>query len=279
MAPDAPMSGKTCVVTGANTGIGKEIARNLARDGASVLIVARNVAKGEAAVAEIQKDTGNGDVSLVSADLSDREQVAKVVQAVSGRWPTLDVLVNNAGVRMDRRETTAAGFERTWATNVLGYHWLTMGLLNQLKAAGPARIISTASTFAYGLDLDDTQFDRRRYSGFTAYAQSKLANQLWVQALAGHLAGTGMLVAAMHPGFVRSELARVDQGLVGFFSWLAHCFARTPQQGGDTSAWLASDPRHAGADVGFWYERERIPWASSDPAKMARVWELCEATR
>jgi NAD(P)-dependent dehydrogenase (short-subunit alcohol dehydrogenase family) len=273
------MAGKTAVVTGANTGIGKEIARNLARQGAEVIIVARNVAKGERAVAEIQQDTGNKAVSLLPADLADRAEIARVVDQLKASHERIDVLVNNAGIRMDRRETTSDGFERTWATNVLGYHRLTMGLLELVKASGAGRIISTASTFAYGLDLDDPQFDRRRYSGFTAYAQSKLANQLWVQALAGHLAGTGTMVAAVHPGFVRSELARVDQGVFGIVSWLMHLFARTPQQGGDTPAWLAADPQQAGTDVAFWYERRRIPWASTDPTRMARVWELCEAAR
>jgi NAD(P)-dependent dehydrogenase (short-subunit alcohol dehydrogenase family) len=279
MTTDTSMTGRTCVVTGANTGIGKEIARNLARQGATVVIVARNVAKGDAAVAEIRQETGNQAVSLLSADLSDREEIARVLQQLHDGFPSIDVLVNNAGIRMGRRETTPEGYERTWATNVLGYHRLTMGLLDRIKASGSGRIISTASTFAFSLDLDDPQFERRRFNGFAAYAQSKLANQLWVQALAGHLAGTGTMVAAVHPGFVRSELARVDQGLAGFFSQLIHRFARTPQQGGDTPAWLASEPQHAGMEAAFWYERKRIPWASTDPAKVDRVWQLCEAAR
>src|SRR5262249_54434554 len=146
-----------------------------------------------------------------------------------------------------RRQTTAEGLEVTFATNVLGYHWLTRELTDLLRASAPARVVNVASTLAGGLDLDDVQLERRAYSGELAYSQSKQADRLLTWALSERLAGSGVTANAVHPGFVRSELNRAMSPLRRVaVAVLMRVVAKSPEQGADTPTWAASSAEVSG---------------------------------
>ncbi|HET8645155.1 MAG TPA: SDR family NAD(P)-dependent oxidoreductase, partial [Vicinamibacteria bacterium] len=185
------MAGKTCLVTGANSGIGLETARALARQGARVVMGCRDAARGEAARLEVA-ESAVAPVELAVFDQSSPGQVRAFAESFVRGVGRLDVLVNNAGTWLARREETPEGRERTWATNMLGYFVLTEALRPLLVRSAPARIVNVASDLARDLDLTDVEFRRRPYDGVTAYAQSKQANRMWTWALARRLEGTGV---------------------------------------------------------------------------------------
>ena len=166
---------RRCIVTGASSGIGKEIARNLAYFGATVVLACRNRNRGSATLQEIVEDSGNDRLSLLPLDLADPESIKGFVRQVTAKGKPVHVLVNNAGTFVQKRETTDAGREVTWATNALGPFALTNLLSKTLVKSGPSRVVNVASTLAGGLVLDDLEFEKRRYSGLKAYKQSKQA--------------------------------------------------------------------------------------------------------
>lgn len=266
------MRGRTCVVTGATGGIGKEIARGLARAGATVVVAARDPEKGASAVREI----GAGAV-FERVDLSSQRSIRDFAARVAREHPRLDALVNNAGVWLSERRETCDGIEATWATNVLGYFLLTNLLLPPLEASGAGRVVNVASTAAGGLDLDDVEFARRPYNGVAAYAQSKQANRMLTWALAARQRGRGVTANALHPGVVDSEISRGG----GAFRAIASVYFRTigvsPEKGADTAVWLASSDDVAGATSKFWVRRKERRCRFRDEAATARLWSLCEA--
>jgi retinol dehydrogenase 12 len=164
----ADPSGRIAIVTGVNRGMGKETARELARMGCTVVLACRDTDRGEAAAAE-PKETTRGNAVALELDLSSLASVHEFAAAFSKRYSSLDVLVNNAAASLRTREITADGFERHWATNVLGPHLLTKLLLPALEASGHGRVLTVSTLAAGGLDLSDTQYERRRYSGLGAY--------------------------------------------------------------------------------------------------------------
>ena len=277
--PPVDLSGKTCLVTGAAAGIGKEVARSLARAGATVVLACRDAARGEAARAELAAACGGrGNLELLEIDLSLASSIAAAARAFLGSHARLDVLVNNAGVWERERSLTAEGVEATWATNQLGYHRLTAALLGLLKVSAPARVVNVASEYARGLDLDDPEFSRRPFDGAAAYAQSKQANRMWTWALARRLEGTGVSANAMHPGGVRTRLWRRHDGTAlgwGVAAYL-RLFGRTPEQGADTASWLASSPEAAGRTGLFWKDRRERACPFRGLAAEERLWALCE---
>ncbi|MCH8036782.1 MAG: SDR family NAD(P)-dependent oxidoreductase, partial [Proteobacteria bacterium] len=186
------MQGKTCLVTGANTGIGKETARELAARGAQVIMVCRNREKGEAALGDIVETTGNENVVLLLADLASLEQVRSLGAQVNRDYPRLDVLINNAGLQLWDRHVTPDGYEETFAVNHLAPFLLTHLLLPSLQAAGTARIVNVSSGMHWGgrIHLNDLMRERR-YSSSRVYAQTKLANVLFTYELARRLEGSG----------------------------------------------------------------------------------------
>jgi NAD(P)-dependent dehydrogenase (short-subunit alcohol dehydrogenase family) len=197
------MDGKTCLITGATSGIGKETAFGLARLGARVVIVGRDPDRTRAAADWIRRETGSEQVSFLLADLSSQSEVRGLAREFKDKYSRLDVLVNNAGGIFTRRETTVDGFERTWALNHLAYFLFTQELLELLKASAPARIVNVASIMHTGglIDFGDLQGEKS-YSGIRAYSQSKLANVLFTYALARRLEGTGVTANCLHPGGV-----------------------------------------------------------------------------
>jgi NAD(P)-dependent dehydrogenase (short-subunit alcohol dehydrogenase family) len=272
------LSGKTCLVTGANAGIGKEIARGLLRQGATVVMACRSPERGAAARDELAASTGNPAAVLMPVDLSSQAQIRSFAAEFAMRHPLLHVLVNNAGIWNQQRELTGEGIESTWATNVLGYFLLTELLREPLARAGGARVVSVASEFARGLDLADVQFERRSYSGISAYAQSKQANRMWTWALARRLQGSGVTANVLHPGGVNTTLFRKAGGALGAVASLyGAVMGRTPEAGADTAVWLASSPELEGRSGAFYADRQERACRFRNPTDEERLWELCES--
>ncbi|MCU1340674.1 MAG: putative oxidoreductase [Candidatus Acidoferrum typicum] len=269
--PGTPNNSKSkrplCLVTGANAGIGFEIARGLARAGFRVALACRDRAKGEAARKTISSETHNPDIELLVVDLASQSSIRAAAQEFSQTHDALDTLVNNAGTSSAKRQESPDGVELTFATNVLGYHLLTGQLLELLQRAPSARVINTASMMAYGLELDDVNFKRRRYDASTAYAQSKQADRMLTWALARRLAGTSITANAFHPGAVNTALLRA---LAPGFSGI------TPAEGADTAIWLATSPEVKGVSGRLWVRRRETSCEFRGHDNEEALWSLCD---
>jgi NAD(P)-dependent dehydrogenase (short-subunit alcohol dehydrogenase family) len=271
------MRGRTCVITGANSGIGLAAAAALARQGARLVMICRDAARGEAARAAIASETGNPDVELILADLGHQAAVHRAADALLERGDPIHVLLNNAGVWLPERAETPDGIERTWATNALAYFLLTERLLPLLRRGAPARVVSVASELAGNLELDDVEFRRRRYSGTTAYAQSKQANRMWTWELARRLEGSGVTANALHPGGVNTPIFRKGGGWKGMVgNALARTMGKTPAEGADTPVWLAASPEVEGVSGRFFIDRRDTPCRFRDRQGEEALWALCE---
>jgi NAD(P)-dependent dehydrogenase (short-subunit alcohol dehydrogenase family) len=269
--------GKVAIVTGANTGIGKETARGLAAEGAMVVLAVRDLDKGEAARASIVETTGNADVFVLPLDLASKKSIRAFAATFAERFERLDVLVNNAGLWTRSRQTTEDGFERTFGVNHLGTFLLTHELLPLLERSAPSRVVVVSSGLHYRgkMDWDDLMAETRSYSGTRAYNQSKLANVLFTKALARRLEGTGVTVNALHPGVVATELTRE---LPGFLAKLAKLFLLTPEQGAATSLHVAISQETA-TKSGAYFDDSREKIASRDARDeeaQERLWLISE---
>ncbi|CAN95532.1 MULTISPECIES: SDR family oxidoreductase [Sorangium] len=272
------MNGKVCIVTGGNTGIGKETARGLAQRGAKVVLACRDTGRGEAARDDIARSTGRKDVEVIALDLGSKASIRAFGERFRAAHDRLDVLVNNAGVWRNSRGTTEDGIEATFGVNHVGTWLLTQDLLPLLKKSAPSRVVVLSSKLHYRgrMDWEDLQFERRKYGTTAAYAQSKLANVLFTKALARRLEGTGVTVNAVHPGVVRTELMRdYPKLLVKLFT----LFLLTPERGAECSLHVATAPELAGV-TGEYFEKSRIKPAAAealDEAAQERLWALTEA--
>lgn len=204
------MDGKTVIVTGANTGIGKLTAQELARRGARVVMACRDVARGEAALSEVRERSGSENVVLKRLDLSSCASIRQFSEEVLQEEAAIHVLLCNAGVMITPTfQRTADGFEQQFGVNHLGHFLLTNLLLDRIKASAPSRIVVVSSSANYfgSLDFDDMMFEKG-YNKYKAYARSKLANVMFGRELAKRLEGTGVSVYSLHPGSIRTELQR-----------------------------------------------------------------------
>lgn len=270
------LHGQTILITGATSGIGQVAARQLAGQGAQVVIVARNAVKGAETVRAIKETTGNDAVSLLMGDLSVQADVRHVAAEFRAAHNRLDVLINNAGAFFLNREVSQDGIEMTWATNHLNYFLLTNLLLDMLQASAPARIVNVSSGAHVGgrINFDDLGL-AAKYSSWAAYSQSKLANVLFTYELARRLAGTGVTATVLHPGFVRTNFARnngrVSRLLVPFFQ----LFAISPEKGAETIVYLASSPEVAGVTGQYFANKKPVRSAplSHDEAIARRLWD------
>ena len=275
------MQGKVCVVTGANSGIGKETALSLARMGATVVLVCRSESRGTAALDDIKSQTGNDAVSLLLADFSSQQQVRDLAASILEQFDRLDVLVNNAGVTpWERRVTDENGLELIFAVNHLAPFLLTNLLLGRLKASAPARIV-TVSSGAHrrvALNFDDLQ-NEQRYVPFDVYSQSKLANVYFTYELARRLEGTGVTANCLHPGVVSTSLFRHLPPLLGLAVKFARPLLLSPAQGADTVVYLAAAPDVAEISGRFFERREAVDSSpvSYDAEAARRLWEVSEA--
>ncbi len=278
----ASMQGKTVLITGANSGIGKETAVTLARAGATVVFTSRDPKKGEQAAADIRERSG-ADVALMPLDLASFPSIRALADGFLQRYDELHVLINNAGLILTERAETEQGFESTFGVSHLGHFLLTQLLLDRVKASAPARIINVASRahrFARGgLDFDDLQLTKS-YGGMQAYGRSKLANIYFTHELARRLEGSGVTVNAVHPGGVATGFAR-DGDVRAPFSWLftlAKPFLRSPEKGAQTSIFLASSPELDGVTGKYFADsKEEQPTSvAQDDEAARRLWAASE---
>lgn len=276
MTTSNEMRGKTCMVTGASTGIGKEIARGLAAKGAHVILVCRSAERGEPAVKEIVASTGSDAVELLTADLASQASIRALAEEFGRRHTRLDVLVHNAAVSQLQRTTTPDGLESVFAVNHLAPFLLTHLLLPVLKESAPARIVTVASAAHAGsLDFDNLQAEKK-FSFWDSYMRSKLANLLFTYELARRLEGTGVTANALHPGTVRTELARDLRGVSRLIARLVSPLFLTPAQGADTAVYLASSPEVQGISGQYFVKRKsvRSKAISYDRKVQERLWDI-----
>lgn len=232
------------MVTGASSGIGKEIAAGLAAKGAYVTIVCRDRLRGRVAMEEIVRATGNGKVEVLLADLSSQQQVRELVRDYQTGHSALHVLVNNAGVIMDRRVLTEDGLEMTFAVNYLAYFMLANLLAGLMKSSSPARIVNLTSAAHRSVKLDFENLQgEKRYNRDQAYAQSKLADIVFSHELGRRLEGSGVTVNCVCPGAVSSNIWKNSSKIVdGIFQ----SFMKGPEQGAKLPIYLASSPELEG---------------------------------
>lgn len=257
------LDGKVILVTGATSGIGRVTVDHLAANGATVVAVGRDSGKLATLGCE-------GHV----AELSSMAEVRRVAEAIRARHARIDVLVNNAGALHTRRALTADGFERTFALNHLAYFLLTNLLLDRVRE----RVVNVASAahLRGRMHWDDLHLARYPKQGREAYRQSKLANILFTRELARRVAGTGVTVNAIHPGFVATNFARSNGGFMALVMAVTRPIQRTPEQGADTLIWAIGAPELAGVTGGYFADRRpgALSREARDDAAARRLWEL-----
>ena len=267
-------------MTGATDGIGWMTARALARDGARVIVVGRDRAKGERRVAALRAETGNEAVGFELADLSAQGEIRALAARLVADLPRLDVLVNNVGAWFHRRTTGPDGIEMTWALNHLGQFLLTGLLLELLGAAEAGRIVNVASRAHRGpqVDFGDPE-GSKRYAGWRAYQQSKLANILFTYRLAERLESGPVTANCLHPGFVASRFGHNNSGLPRLVAGVTQrLFAISEEKGAATSHYLAAADAVAGVSGRYFVKRRPVASspASRDREAQARLWRLSE---
>ncbi|HLG86224.1 MAG TPA: oxidoreductase [Alphaproteobacteria bacterium] len=281
-----PQVGKTALVTGANRGLGLEIAGALAASGARVVMACRDIAKGEGAAASIRRNAPRGEIEVMNLDIADLGSIRRFAEAFARRFPEIDLLVNNASAILVPQGKTADGFETHFGTNVLGTFALTGLLLDRLRAAPAARIVNTTSNahrMTKGLDFDDLHFARTAYKPMEAYARSKLATLIFTFELDRRLrkAGQRVIAVAAHPGYSNTN---PDKG--GFALRVATALIAQPAQMGALPALYAATA--ADVESGAHYGPGGVAELRGYPAKVgcaatardagtaARLWAVAE---
>jgi NAD(P)-dependent dehydrogenase (short-subunit alcohol dehydrogenase family) len=271
------MKGKVVVITGATSGIGQVAAERLAAMGARIVMVARNPARAEATLVQLRQQAPDvahrahiGDLSLIA----DCKRVAGEIAAAE---PRIDVLINNAGAIFGKREITADGLERSFATNHMAYFLLTLGLREPLQAARSARVVSTSSAMhkGYALDFDDLQSEKG-YNAAVAYGRSKLCNILFTRELARRWKGSGVIANCLHPGYVATRFGDESGPLISFVNKLGKNFAISPEKGAETIIYLASSPQAERVSGGYFFQcRVETPSRQAgDEAVAEKLWEV-----
>jgi NAD(P)-dependent dehydrogenase (short-subunit alcohol dehydrogenase family) len=273
------MKDKICIVTGANSGIGKETARELASKGATVVLACRNPDKGAAALQEIEESTGSHDAHLILLDLGSIKSIRQFAGAIADTFPRIDVLVNNAGAYIPYRRETEDGFEMTMGVNHFGTFLLTQLLLDPLREASSARIINVSSLGhkMAKLDLDDLHSERS-YKAMRVYYNSKLANIYHMHGLNKRLEGTKITVNCLHPGVIGSGFAQQEKSPFGFLVKLGKPFLSSTRKGARTSVYLASSPEVEGV-CGAYFVRctpAKTSKAAQDLEIAERLWSITE---
>ncbi len=263
------------MVTGSNAGIGKAVALELARLGATVVMVCRSRERGEAAQAEIRAQSGSAKVDLMLADLASQASIRQLAAEFQAHYSHLHVLINNAAVMLRERILSPDGFEMTFAVNHLAYFLLTNLLLDTIKADAPARIINVSSDAhrIVKLDFENLQGEKK-YHTFRAYAQSKLENVYFTYTLARRLEGTGVTVNCLHPGVIKTDLNR---GMPPLIAWISNTFfGKAAETGAETPVYLATAPEVEGMTGKFFQNKKAIKSSaiSYDTEIGERLWRL-----
>ena len=271
------LSAKTCIVTGASSGVGKEIARNLAAMGATVIVTSPGLDRADAARAEIVASTQSLRVLAMKLDYTNRLSIREFAETFAERHERLDILIHSAAAWSPDREQTVDAIEMTWTVNVLGPHILNRLLTDKLKASAPSRVIHLACAHAGALDIDDTDYDRRRYDGWAAFRQSQQAIRMLSASLSPRMAIHGVNVHLCIPGAnVRTNLHRKVRGLRGLrLKLAAKLLGISPAAAADGPTWLASDP-NVGTGGKLWVGRKESTRRFRDAAEMQRLWDSVE---
>lgn len=268
-----PPNGKTALVTGAASGIGRAIATGLARDGYHVVLVTRNAKRGEEAIAHIRGQVPQASLEVLTCDLSSQASIRQAASQFLATHRALHVLVNSAGVFRKERHVTADGLEETFATNYLAYFLLTNLLVPALKNGAPSRVVNVSSKYGNTkLDFDDLQ-TAKKYSYLRSTPKTMLARVLFTQEMAERLRGTGITVNTLHPGLVKDTALLADVG--GFFRWLTNAMGKPAEVGAETALWLATSSEVDGVSGKMFEKRKEIktPGQGSDAAARRRLWE------
>lgn len=275
------MKNKVVVITGANSGIGKATSIELARMGATVVMVCRSKERGEEALKLVREKSGSNKVDLMFCDLASLKNIRNFCKGFLCKYNRLDVLINNAGVILPKRQFTEDGFEMQLGVNHLGHFLLTNLLLDLIKKSAPARIINVSSgAHKVGkLNFSDLSLDKG-YNIIKGYSRSKLANILFTYELAKKLEGTGVTANCLHPGAVSSNMG-VDR-VTGYGKGahkLLEKFFQTPLEGAATSIYLAASPEVEGVSGKYYYKKKEVKSSkkSYDVALAKCLWNVSEA--
>lgn len=270
---------KICVITGANSGIGKASAIEIAKAGYLIVMVCRNHQKALAAKQDIISQTGNELVEIIICDFASQQSIRNAAGLLLSKFPEIDVLLNNAGFIADKQAFTEDGLESTFAVNHIGYFLFTQLLLDGLKKVDHARIVNVASEAHRIARFDQNNLQLKRgFSTWKAYGLSKLYNIMFTYELSKRLKGTGITVNSLHPGFVKSNFAGSLSGFTGLLMAAASPFAISNEQGAATSIYLCLSPEVQSIS-GKYFDKKRIKQPISDAfddQKTARLWELTE---
>jgi retinol dehydrogenase 14 len=278
--PSSLLAGRVAVVTGATSGIGRELARGIALRGAKTVVVGRGEERAAGVAREIAQSSGNPSVESVGVvDLALRSEVRRVSAVLLERYPRIDILVNNAGGYFQRREVTSEGLERTFALNVVAPFLLTSLVIPRLLDSAPARVVNVASAAhrSYTVDFADLQ-GSQHYAGYTAYGRSKLELILLTREFARRLHGRGLTFNAVHPGFVRSGFGQNNGGATAVvIRLLAFLFGKRAERGADTPLFVATDPSVGSVDGEYFSNRTvtRGSRASYDVESARRLYSIC----
>ncbi|MGD1891813.1 MAG: SDR family oxidoreductase [Cyclobacteriaceae bacterium] len=275
------MKDKICVITGANSGIGKVTALELATRGAHVVMLCRNQEKAERAKEDILRVCGHDRVDIVLADLASLQQIREAAAHINEHYPRIDVLNNNAGlITSDQRETTEDGFETTFGVNHLAPFLLTQLLLDKVLASDGGNIINVSSEahrFA-SFDLKDLQYEKRKYNGLKAYASSKLCNILFTRELSKRLPQTNVVTNSLHPGGVATNFGKGVSGFFGVIMKMARPFMISEEKGAQTSIYLATSDEGYTA-TGLYFKDKKAVKPNKDASSdynAKRLWEISE---
>lgn len=274
------MNGKVCLITGANSGIGKATAAGLAKMGARVVMVCRSRAAGAAALEQIKAESANENIDLLLADLSSQAEIRRLADEVLARYGKLHVLINNAGVAPVKRSLSVDGIETAFAINYLAPFLLTNLLWEVLKASAPSRVVNVAGDYHRKATIKfDDLMSERDYSGVQASNQAKLALILFTYEAARRLEGTQVTVNCLHPGAVATDAPLKDPDLpplARFFYRLVKPFFLSPERGAETSIYLASSPDVEGVTGKYFIKKAAVASSpeSYDLETARRLWEV-----
>jgi len=273
------MKNKVVIVTGANRGIGKEAAKEIANLGAKVYMACRSLDSANEAKEEIINESKNKNIFVLELDLASVDSINRFVVSFKDKESKLDILINNAGISSRTKKLNDAGVELTFAINVLGHHYLTRLLIDQLANSDHPRIINVASEYAGGLDLNDINYDKRNYDTTAAYKQSKQANRMLTREWAKRLVDKNISVYSMTPGWVPStdlfrEQSTFNKAVINTVGALG---GRSVEQGADTIVWLASIDKVGGSNGGFFRDRKELNCHFKSPEEEKKLWDICES--
>lgn len=279
MSTSPDLTGKICLITGANSGIGKATALGLAKMGAELVMICRDREKGEAAQKEIIAQSRNNNIELMLADMSSQDSIRSLASDFQKTHEKLELLINNAGVYLTKRLTTPDGLEATFATNLLGPFLLTNLLLGVLKAGAPSRVVNISSDAHNGIrmNFDDLQGEKK-FSGWQPYGQSKLGMILFTHELSKRLARIGITVNSVHPGTVRTHFAKNNGGLVALGFRIIGAFFISPSTSANRVLYVATSPDLTNVSGKYFSKmrEEKSSRESYDDSSAAQLWRISE---